>query len=50
MKPRGKGIRQWIEANPSQQEALFAQNPRFIFFQQIKGKGPLGGIWGAVNR
>ena len=37
-----QGIRRWIEANPTQQSALFAQNPRFIFFRQIKGEGPLG--------
>ena len=36
------GIRRWLEENPGKQKELFAVNPRFIFFREIKGEGPIG--------
>jgi membrane-bound lytic murein transglycosylase A len=40
------GIRGWIDANPDKAAALFAENPRFIFFRFLDGippeAGPLG--------
>jgi membrane-bound lytic murein transglycosylase A len=35
-------IRDWIAHHPSKVDALLAQNPRFIFFRKISGKGPIG--------
>lgn len=37
-----QGIRKWIDANPDQSAALFAHNPRFIFFRELQGEGPIG--------
>lgn len=43
---RGKAsmpeIRKWLKANPEQARALMAQNPRYIFFQEIQGDSPYG--------
>lgn len=36
------GIRGWIDANPSRASELFAFNPRFIFFRELTGDGPIG--------
>ncbi|MTI09086.1 murein transglycosylase [Rhodospirillaceae bacterium RKSG073] len=36
------GIRNWIEQNPDKQADLFAQNPRFVFFRELDGDGPIG--------
>ena len=36
------GIRNWIDGNPDQADALLAENPRFIFFREIDGDGPIG--------
>lgn len=36
------GIRGWIERNPNEATALLAENPRFIFFREIDGEGPIG--------
>ena len=36
------GIRRWLVDNPGKQKELFAVNPRFIFFREIKGEGPIG--------
>lgn len=36
------GIRGWVEANPDKAAALFAHNPRFIFFRELTGEGPIG--------
>lgn len=36
------GIRGWIERNPDKATALLAENPRFIFFREINGEGPIG--------
>lgn len=36
------GIRAWMDANPSRVAALLAINPRYIFFTEIAGEGPIG--------
>ena len=36
------GIKNWIANNPDRAAELFAVNPRFIFFKQIFGDGPIG--------
>ena len=36
------GIRSWIERNPNGATALWAESPRFIFFREIDGEGPIG--------
>jgi len=36
------GIRDWIDSNPDKAGDLFAVNPRFIFFREIAGDGPIG--------
>ncbi len=36
------GIRGWIARHPAKAEALLAQNPRYIFFREISGAGPIG--------
>ncbi|MEQ8604921.1 MAG: MltA domain-containing protein [Marivibrio sp.] len=37
------GIRGWIEDNPEAASALFAENPRFVFFRLLEGEdGPIG--------
>ena len=35
-------IRDWITRNPSKAETLLARNPRYIFFREISGDGPIG--------
>ena len=35
-------IRRWIEMNPQKTDALLAENPRYIFFREIPGDGPIG--------
>jgi len=35
-------IRDWLRENPEQGAALMAENPRFIFFREIDGPGPIG--------
>lgn len=35
-------IRAWIEANPDAGAALLAVNPRYIFFRELTGDGPIG--------
>lgn len=37
-----QSIRQWIAANPEQGANLMAQNPRYIFFREVVGEGPIG--------
>jgi membrane-bound lytic murein transglycosylase A len=37
-------IRNWIERNPTKAGALLAENPRFIFFREISGEGPIGAL------
>jgi len=36
------GIRAWMEANPARVAELMAVNPRYIFFHEIDGDGPIG--------
>lgn len=36
------GIRGWIDNNPEKANALLWENPRFIFFREIDGEGPIG--------
>ncbi|MEE2689210.1 MAG: MltA domain-containing protein [Pseudomonadota bacterium] len=35
-------IRKWISRNPEKATGLLAQNPRYIFFREISGMGPIG--------
>lgn len=35
-------IRAWLEANPEQMPEVLATNASYVFFQEIKGEGPLG--------
>ena len=37
-----QGIRKWMEKNPARVPALLAVNPRYIFFREIEGDGPIG--------
>jgi membrane-bound lytic murein transglycosylase A len=32
----------WMQAHPSQAQALMQSNPRYIFFQEVSGEGPVG--------
>ena len=35
-------IRDWLRAHPDQAAALMNSNPSYVFFQELKGDGPLG--------
>ena len=35
-------IRAWLEANPEQAPEVLATNASYVFFQEVKGEGPLG--------
>jgi len=35
-------IRAWLRDHPHQAAALMAENPRYIFFREIEGDGPIG--------
>ena len=35
-------IRAWLKSHPSQAPALMAENPRYVFFRQLNGGGPVG--------
>ncbi|MCP4327016.1 MAG: murein transglycosylase [Alphaproteobacteria bacterium] len=35
-------IRAWLRANPVEARLLMAENPRYIFFREIVGAGPIG--------
>lgn len=37
-------IRAWLRANPEAGRALMRQNPRYIFFREITGDGPIGAM------
>ncbi|MDH3235513.1 MAG: MltA domain-containing protein [Alphaproteobacteria bacterium] len=37
-----QGIRAWLRANPRRARALMNRNPRYIFFREVKGEGPIG--------
>lgn len=35
-------IRAWLKANPAQADSVMQANPRYIFFREIIGDGPIG--------
>lgn len=35
-------IRDWLKAHPEQADALMNKNPSYVFFQELKGEGPVG--------
>ncbi|WP_404382329.1 murein transglycosylase A [Caenispirillum salinarum] len=35
-------IRAWLKANPDQADSVMQANPRYIFFREITGAGPIG--------
>ena len=37
-----QAILAWLRDNPEDGQAMMARNPRFIFFQEIEGDGPVG--------
>ena len=37
-----QSIKAWLRANPDRASALMTQNPRFVFFRELSGDGPLG--------
>jgi len=37
-----QGIREWLRANPAQATGILQRNPRYIFFREIDGDGPIG--------
>lgn len=37
-----QGIRAWLKANPGRAQLLMRENPRYIFFREIDGAGPVG--------
>jgi membrane-bound lytic murein transglycosylase A len=45
--PKGKinyfTMRDWMKANPKHAHELMLQNPRYVYFHELKGQGPIGG-------
>ena len=37
-----QSIRDWLQSHPEQAAELMAENPRYIFFRELTGDGPLG--------
>jgi len=37
-------IRAWLRAHPQDGQALMRENPRYIFFREISGDGPIGAL------
>ncbi|MEM7170101.1 MAG: MltA domain-containing protein [Pseudomonadota bacterium] len=37
-----QSIHRWLRDNPGQAEAIMHKNPRYIFFREIEGEGPIG--------
>lgn len=37
-----QSVAQWLKDHPAEAPALMARNPRFIFFREIEGDGPIG--------
>jgi len=35
-------IREWLKAHPGQTRPVLQKNPSYIFFQELKGEGPMG--------
>ncbi len=44
-----QGIRRWVEDNPSEARGLLAANPRYVFFREIEGEGPIGALGVALT-
>lgn len=38
-----QSIRDWMEKNPNEAQSLMETNPSYVFFQETKGEGPVGG-------
>lgn len=37
-----QAIRDWLRANPGEAAELMRRNPRYVFFRELDGEGPLG--------
>ena len=37
-----QAVRDWLRANPAEARELMQRNPRYVFFREIMGDGPLG--------
>lgn len=37
-----QSIRKWLEENPDLADDVMARNASYVFFQELKGEGPLG--------
>lgn len=37
-------IRAWLKANPAKAREIMHANPRYIFFREIQGEGPIGAL------
>lgn len=37
-----QGIQAWLRAHPKRATAIMNRNPRYIFFRQVRGNGPIG--------
>lgn len=37
-----QSIRAWLRANPGEAAAVMDKNPSYVFFQELKGEGPMG--------
>lgn len=35
-------IRDWLQTHPDQMRPVLEKNPSFVFFQEVKGEGPMG--------
>ena len=35
-------VRAWLRAHPREAKALMAENPRYVFYHEVRGDGPLG--------
>jgi membrane-bound lytic murein transglycosylase A len=42
-------IRAWLKAHPKQAPEVLAVNPRYIFFRELEGDGPLGALGVALT-
>ena len=37
-------VQRWLDANPEEGRRFMQKNPRFIFFREIQGEGPIGAM------
>ncbi len=44
-----QAIREWLKTHPAEAMAWMAKNPRYIFFREVKGDGPLGALGVALT-